>query len=193
MSNVPENDDLSYTEAPPTDSLADIEEVMDLIHKGPAFEEDGTGELVMTTLSAQLANDLAIGLSTPAELCRTYGINNEQWDKLRNNDLFAAMVRDALQLYTGDVNAKERRKKKAEVLLEDTIPRLYHIAHNPEQPGATQVQAIKLMHELTKDDKEAGEGGNRFSVIINLPSADKSLERTPIEISGEVIDSDSSS
>lgn len=135
-------------------------------------EPIGTGvPLDLFSLSAQIANELAAGLSDVASIKERYGISDAQWAALKTNKAFRQMLKDALTTWAGDLNAGTRITKKSEIILEDSLQVLDSIAHNVDHPPLARIEAIKQMSSLAgrnvKDTPGvAGAGG--FVLNINI-------------------------
>ena len=121
-------------------------------------------------LKAQIAAELAAGLIDGEGVQERYGLSPEQWELLRMNPPFRAMVAEALQTWAGDMNAGQRITKKSEILLEDSLPVLDEIAHNPSIVPSVRIEAIKQMESLTnrKAKVEGGSSSSGFTLQINI-------------------------
>lgn len=127
--------------------------------------------LPLSSLSAQIATELAAGLSDAKGIRERYGVSSDQWDKLRVNPAFRRMVEEALQTWTGDLNAGQRITKKAEILLEDALPVLDTLAHSIQVPPETRINAIKQMESLTgrkAKDAANAQAGNTAPFVLNI-------------------------
>ena len=109
----------------------------------------GTGTSIeLGDLKASIAAELAAELSGPEDIRKRYGLSKGQWDTLRKNPMFRGMVRDALQTFRGTLAAGARITKKAEIMLEDSLPELYGIAKDATTPVAARIEAIQTMADL---------------------------------------------
>ena len=127
--------------------------------------------LKLDDLRAQIAAELAAGLSDAEGVKERYGISDEQWEILRENPAFRGMVAEAIQTWAGDMNAGQRITKKAEILLEDSLPVLDQIAHNNTFAPSVRIEAIKQIESITgrKNRESAGAGaGSGFVLQINI-------------------------
>ena len=79
-------------------------------------------QLGLSHLSATICAELAAGLADAAGIKEKYELTDPQWDRLKINPAFRAMLKDALQKFQGDIGAPARIKMKAEILLEDSLP-----------------------------------------------------------------------
>ena len=147
--------------------------------------------LDLSSLSAHIATELAAGLSDAEAIRERYSITPEQWDALRQNRVFREMVRDALTKLAGDLNAGKRITLKSEIALEDSIPVLYGMAHDPEIPAAARVESIKTMaglagRNLKGEGGAGGVSGPRFAINIQINTGTEektvSVENKPLAI-----------
>lgn len=150
-------------------------------------EIPGTGTaLDLSDLSPQIAAELASGLADADSICRQYGLTPEQWDRLRRNKAFRAMLAEALQVWRGELNAGQRITKKAEIVLEEAVPILDGMIHNPQLHPDTRLNAIKQVESLTgRKAKEQGAAGvpGGFALNINIGAG-----RERVTIEGKVVE-----
>lgn len=133
----------------------------------------GTGTSInLGDLSPSIAAELAAELAGPEDIRAKYGLTKGQWDRLRQNPTFRAMVLEALKTFRGSLAAGARITKKAEILLEDALPDLYAIVKNKETPSDTRIKAVSQLAELAgrgkKDMAEAGPRAQGFTLNINV-------------------------
>lgn len=126
--------------------------------------------LSLDDLSATVATELAAGLMDAKGAREKYGITIAQWEILKNNKTFRAMLKEAIQRLGGDMNAHKRTTLKAEVALEDSVGILYRLVKSPETPAPSRIEGIKTLAQLSgRNNKEAGSGsGTGFSININF-------------------------
>lgn len=141
--------------------------------------------LPLDALKASIAAELAAGLSDAEGIKKTYGMSHSQWEMLRTNPTFAAMLKEAIEKLSGAANASKRITMKSEIALEDSIPVLYQIAHDPEAQSTARIESVKTMAQLagrnTKEGAAAGTGGG-FNLILNLGNGKGiTIEGTPVK------------
>ncbi len=134
-------------------------------------------ELELSHLSATICAELAAGLSTASALREKYQISDEQWERLKANKVFRAMLRESFERLHGDLNAGKRITLKAEIALEDSIPILYSIAHDAEAPSMSRLKRIEQMADLAGRNAKAapgaaGGGGSGFAINIQINAGD---------------------
>lgn len=126
--------------------------------------------LELEDLRAQVAMELAAGLSDASAVKGRYGISDAQWEVLKRNPTFRGMLKEAIERLKGDMNAGKRIIYKAETLLEDALPVLDEIAHERSNPPAARIDAIKTMAQMAgKTNKEGtANTGGMFALSINI-------------------------
>lgn len=147
----------------------------------------------LNDLSAQVAAEIAAGLSTPQEVCARYGISPEQWETMRVNPLFRDMVSAAIKEFKGDLNAKKRIALKAAIAAEDSLPELYAMVYDRTIPANARIDAHKQLSDLAEvgarasRNKEGPDSGEGFTLVINFPTGPRTVEAEPLRtIEGEV-------
>ncbi len=133
----------------------------------------------LSHLNAHIAHELALGLSDAATIRERYGITDPQWQHLKRNPAFRAMLAEAVQRFRGDQNAGERIKIKADIVLEDAIPAYDRMIHSKEIPASERVNAGKLLAQLAgRNAKEGGVpavAGGGFTLNINMHGGKEKL------------------
>lgn len=143
--------------------------------------EDG---LDYTHLSPSICVALAAGLVNPADVPKKYGMTEAQWDKLKQSKFFVGMLKDAGEKFSGEVGASRRITLKSEMLLEDALPVLDEIVHNPEGSTQSKIDSIKQMSVLAGRTQRAAEGGAAgagFNVAIHINTGDD-VKSAPVVI-----------
>jgi len=144
-------------------------------------------------LSATICAELAAGLSDAAGIRLKYQISQAQWDVLKKSPAFRSMLAEAIGEWKGDLNAGKRITKKAEIMLEDSLPVLYEIAHDAESPRQQKIDAIKSMGVFAGRTNSKGEaavgGGGAHGAVINITIETKNGERTGVTIDGSTSNS----
>ncbi len=134
-------------------------------------------ELDFEHLSPLICMELAAGLSTPAGVRQKYEITDDQWLRLQNNPTFLHMMKEATLAFAGDMNAGKRITKKAEILLEESLPILHKLMTAPEASTATVIDVVKQLTVLAekgpKNKQEGGGVGAGFNVQIEVHTSGK--------------------
>lgn len=131
-------------------------------------------ELDLIHLSPLICMELAAGLSTPEGVREKYEITEDQWLRLRQNDTFLKMMKEATLTFAGDMNAGARILKKAEIMLEEAIPILHKLMTAPEASTGTVIDVVKQLREIAGiggrnngGQKGASGGGFDVQIIVN--------------------------
>lgn len=128
-------------------------------------------QLGLSHLSASICAELAAGLADAEGIKEKYELTDAQWDKLRQNDAFRSMLKDAIGQFSGDIGAGKRIMLKSEILLEDALPVLDKIIHDNDGASSNKLDSIKQLTVLAqKGGKQEGVtgGGNGFNVEIHI-------------------------
>lgn len=134
--------------------------------------------LDLSSLSAHIAAELAAGLSTAADIRERYGISQPQWDTLKKSPMFRDMLREAVTVMRGDMNAGNRITKKAEIVLEDAIPAYDSMIHDATVPAQARIDAGKLLTQLAGRNTKEGApapSGSGFVLNVNLYGSKEKL------------------
>ena len=144
--------------------------------------------LSLSHLSATICAELAAGLTDADGIKRKYELTEGQWRKLKGNDMFRAMLKDALIKFKGDIGAPARIKMKAEILLEDSLPVLDSIVHAKDGGAGTKLEAVKqltVLAEKSGGGKGAEKGemtGAGFNVSIHINTGEGNEAAAPTTI-----------
>jgi hypothetical protein len=133
--------------------------------------------LELEHLSPLICMELAAGLADAEGVREKYNISEEQWLRLRENPTFVAMMKEAALAFSGDMNAGKRITKKAEILLEESLPILHRLMTSPEASTATVIDVVKQLTILAEKGPKAGKDGAGgigpgFNVQIEIHSND---------------------
>ena len=129
------------------------------------------GQPFLSDLSAQLAMEIATGLCSVASLMERYDMTEAGFKRLLGIPVFQRMVRDAKAKWDADLNANERIRVKAAIALEDSIPAIYDMLHDLDNPANSRIEAAKTLGKFAKadtPDAAGAAGGAGFQVIIRL-------------------------
>lgn len=145
-------------------------------------------------LSATICAELAAGLSKPADIRTKYNITIPQWNLLKTSPVFRKMLAEAVEEWQGDLNAGKRITKKAEIMLEDSLPVLYEIAHDKESPRQQRLDAVKSMGVFagktnSKGEAAASGGIGRTGAVINITIETKDGRAAGVTIDGSTSNS----
>lgn len=137
-------------------------------------------------LKPELAMELAAKLQPVEVICLRYGLSTHDLQQLLEYPAFRAMVRQAKETWSSDMNAEQRVRAKAALAVEDTIPDLHGIVVDEKvQPRQRSDAWAKLARVAQLDAPPApGGSGGQYNLTINLPGSDT------IAVSAPVIDLD---
>ena len=109
-----------------------------------------------------LAAELAAKLYSVPEIMERFGLNKNQLTRIVTDPHFKEVYAEAKALWNGSDNLRERIRKKAGLLLEDSILPLYSIIHNTELAPAARIDAFSKLVNIADMNatKGGGEGGN---------------------------------
>lgn len=126
-------------------------------------------------LSPLICMELAAGLADTTSVREKYGITEAQWERLRINPSFVGMMKEAALAFSGDMNAGKRITKKAEILLEESLPILHKIMTRPDASTQAVLDTVKQLSVLagrTQRQEGVGAGGSGFNVQIHINTGD---------------------
>lgn len=129
--------------------------------------------LPIDALKASIVTELAAGLSDAEGVRERYGISEAQWSILRKAPIFRQMLKEAIERLAGDMNAANRIKLKADVMLEDNLKVLDEIANDKDAQSMARIKAIEVSAQLagkgpsqTKDKEGDGRGTFSLNIVI---------------------------
>jgi hypothetical protein len=122
--------------------------------------------------SSRLALDLAMNIRAPADIADAYGMTPQELSDLIKSDAqLRLQIREYKQVWSNPMNAVERIRIKAAVMVEDSLLDLWKIMTNEEQSPAVRLDTHRHLSKLADVEprKDAGDQGPKFSVTINVP------------------------
>ena len=129
--------------------------------------------LPIDSLKSQIAIELAAGLSDAKGIRQRYGMSPAQWDILRKAPMFREMLKEAIARMSGDMNAANRIKLKADMLLEDNLKVLDEIANDRDAQSMARIKALEVTAQLagkgpsqSKDKEGGGQGTFSLNIVI---------------------------
>tara|TARA_R110002167_G_scaffold6249_9_gene28571 strand:- start:10590 stop:10913 length:324 start_codon:yes stop_codon:yes gene_type:complete len=88
---------------------------------------------------------------------------------------FSNIVDNAREIWSSDMNVKERIRTKAALLVEGSLLDMYGLVSDPGVNGAVRNASFVNLAKVAEVDgsgRGSGGDGNGFKLIINLPSQD---------------------
>jgi hypothetical protein len=127
----------------------------------------------------RLAREIAWEIYPLEMILNTHKIEPQTWEIIKNLPRFQAYLESELVAWHAATNAHERVKVKTSVMIEEWLPELHARMHDRSEGLNAKIEAGKLLARLAGMglDKAniSGEGGEKFSVTINL-GADSQLK-----------------
>lgn len=121
---------------------------------------------------ATLPLELALKTATPQELKAHYGYDDDEWDALRQNEVFLAELKNAIELVKQDgMSFKLKCQLQGEAML-DTSWRLIH-APASEVSAAVKARLMETTWRMAGFDNKDVAGataGNQLAIQINFGS-----------------------
>ena len=137
-------------------------------------------------LSPLICMEIAAGLCDEVSACERYDITPPQWERLKINPTFVSMMEEATLAFSGDANAGKRITKKAEILLEESLPVLHRIMTRTDASTQSILDTVKqltvLAQRTQRQSEGAGSQGGGFNVAIHINTGEG------VRIEGEVIE-----
>lgn len=136
----------------------------------------------------KLAREIAMGIHSLDDILANNGVDTPGWDKIKVNARFIQLLESEVAAWNSAINANERVKIKTAVLIEEFLPKLNTRLHDPKESLDHVVKAATLAARLAGMGATGigmqGDGGERFSVTINL-GPDAKFQK---EVTSKVID-----
>jgi len=127
---------------------------------------------------ARLASELVANLRPRTEVAQAYGYTPAALSAKLRDSGFKRILRETKELWESDTNAKDRIRKKAALLVEDSLLDIYGIVTDdsvtPNVRNASFENLAKVADVTAPSKGGVGEGSG-FKVVINLPDPDKSV------------------
>lgn len=127
-------------------------------------------------LSPTICVALAAGLVEPCDVPGRYNMTDAQWGRLKKSKVFIRMLKEAGEKFSGEIGTGRRITLKSEMLLEDALPILDTILHNPDGSPQSKIDSIKQLSVLSgrnnrvqSEDSTAAPG---FNVAIHINTGD---------------------
>ena len=153
------------------------------------LDEFGSVEVYKPALSPsqELIMNVALGMEEPEVLAARYGIEGDDWEKLKNYKPFwMAVEKQRAELEASGLTFKI----KAKALTEDVFEEAYKIARGHDATLMQKLEFIKLGAKLADMEPKANQqvaSGPGFSISINFstPKPDVSTKHEIIDITPE--------
>ena len=143
-------------------------------------------------LFVKLAREIAIDHFDIETILNHYQISSEQWEIIKANTRFQALLESQIADWQSATNTQERSKLKAAALLEEWFPTANSELHDRTVSLSGRVELAKLLARIAgMGERSGGEvlAGEKFSITINL-GADAKLKFDKEKVTSKVIDAD---
>lgn len=137
-----------------------------------------------------LARSVAMDLQELDDILKAHQLSYEQWAEIAANPRFQAFLKSAVEDWNKPMNTPERIKLKALAMVELGLEEMWKQLHSDKEPLTARVELFKTIAKMGAVDveKRVDEGGEKFSVVINLGS--DQLRVTAPALPAKVIDLD---
>lgn len=149
---------------------------------------------------SQLAREVARNIYPMSTLREQFKLTVEEFDEAVETPYFHTRLAEEASIWNDPSNVKTRLKLKFGTLIEESLPELYRLLHDPLQPMAAKVAALQMAVRYTDDNpnvRENGEAGvNKVRITINIDGKAISYDKQQAEprvIEGDVITVDGKS
>ena len=118
-----------------------------------------------------LARELAMDIQDTDQILKAYGVEPEEFERLKNDPFFAATVDQMLAEWNSATNAEKRVKFKSAAAIENALLQIHASVVDERQPLNHRVLAAQFLAKLAGlgvEEKTAGPSGPGFSITINM-------------------------
>lgn len=131
---------------------------------------------------SRLAWELVAKISPLPDILRRHNLTVTQLKQMMREPMFRSLMAETKKLWESELNAKERIRVKARLLVEDSILDIYQIVQNVELNPNARIDAFEQLAkigELAAPEKNPT-SNERVQITINIPGTDK-----PVVINAE--------
>lgn len=130
-----------------------------------------TADTLLRTLALAVARN-SVGANLPIDqVIAREGISQLEYDQLEHDPQFKKYTDAFVAELT---NNGFSIQAKAQVLVEDLLPSIYHLARDLDAPAASRIKSFDSLVDLAgvrpKTDQSVVGTGSGFSVVINFPT-----------------------
>ncbi len=120
--------------------------------------------------SYYLAAELAAQLYTVPDILKRFELTKSQLKKITKDPHFRELFAEAKALWNGSGNVKERIRKKAALLLEDSIMPIYSIIHDVNVTPPARIEAFAKLVAIAdmQPTKQDGSGNTSDKFVLNI-------------------------
>jgi hypothetical protein len=127
-----------------------------------------------------LAMALAMNIKPRATITADYGLTEDEVEGLLTTDqYFRELFRSYQQYWNSPSNAAERIRVKAATMVEDSLPGLWGMMHDPAIPAASRVEIHKHLMRLADMEPKRGPGDVDappfFQLTLNMGGEERAV------------------
>lgn len=126
----------------------------------------------------KLAREIAMDIKELDEVLKIHDITHADFEKLKTNERFKAILTAEIVAWHGAINTNERVRVKAASMIEEWLPELYSRLNDRGEGLSSKIEGGKLLERLAGMGAAAAKNEaptDRVSITINL-GADNKLE-----------------
>lgn len=162
----------------------------------PRPDEPPLRELDLETMASKLAREIARNLIPIGEIRTRYDITESEYQKLIGSRVFSVRLAEEQEIWGASTPKaiNERISAKAGVMVEEALPQVFEMIHDPQQSMAAKIQALQWASSLAGFSKREGPVKDlgdkvRFNIYIGDQKVifDKTLDADAKLIEGAVV------
>jgi hypothetical protein len=147
---------------------------------------------ITDTIISKLAREIARNLYPTAEIRDQFKLTVEEFDEATNTPFFQVRLAEEVSLWNDPKNAEVRVKAKSGTLVEESLPEIYRLIHDPTQPMAAKVAALQTVARFAFDNPNikgsSDDSDRRVKITINIDGKSLSFDKEkPKIIDGELL------
>lgn len=119
----------------------------------------------------KLAREIAMDIQPIETILKQYSITSQAWEQLQRNGKFIRLLESQVEEWNSALNTHERVRAKSAAMLEEWLPELNNRMHDRDEALPAKIEAGKMLTKMAGigvAESNAGGGGERFTVTINL-------------------------
>lgn len=141
----------------------------------------------------KVAREIAADIRPIEDILKLHGLNDRDWQRLKDEPRFHVALRDAVTEWQGVANTADRVRVKSLAFVEEALPEFYARAHDPKESLAAKTEVLKTIAKIAGISERAAAGdmsGTRMSVTINLGADHKlTFEKDITPVTSQVTNS----
>jgi hypothetical protein len=131
---------------------------------------------------SRLAREIARNLKPLELVLEQNGIDSEQWEKIKNNDIFHVRMIEEAAVWSATTkdNLRHRIATKAAVAVEELLVQAIGMVSDPRMGGEARVKALQFLAKLGQLDSNTAtkdDGSGRVTINILLGGKKLSFDK----------------